>query len=158
MTARLDTLEGITPTVQMNAHSEMHPPYEATSSPHIQTNQCKEQLGDRIDTLTNAATNIQQKNGTDKPTKGRHLTGSRQSKLKQSTRRYNKSSSSSSASKSSDSKHSCSDLDRYGRRNAEVLAGSYLRRSHRITLKMLPLSLCTLVPCLSSQEDQPAPQ
>jgi hypothetical protein len=156
MTARLDTLEGIMPTVQMNAHSEMHHPYEVTSS--SQKNQCKEQLGDRIDTLTNAATNLQQKNGTDKPTKGRHVKGSRQSKLKQSTRRYNKSSSSSSASKSSYSKHSCSDLDRYGRRNAEVLAGSYLRRSHRITVRMLPLSLCTLVPCLSSQEDQPAPQ
>jgi hypothetical protein len=109
MTARLDTLEGVTSTVQMNAPSEMHPPDEVPSSPSSQINQCMEQLGDRIDTLNNAVTNLQQTNGMDKPTKESHVTRSRRSKLMQSTRRHSKSSSSPSVSESSDSKYSSSD-------------------------------------------------
>jgi hypothetical protein len=70
-----------------------------------------DQLGDRIDTLTNAVTNLQQKTGTDNPTKECNDTRSILSKPKPSSPLYNKSSSSSSASESSDSKHSSSDLD-----------------------------------------------
>jgi hypothetical protein len=111
LTARLDTLEGGAPTVQMTAPSEMHSHDKAPSSPRSQMNQFMEQLGDRIDTLTNAVTTLQQKTGTDKPTKESNNTRSRRSKPKPSSRRYNKSSSSSSASESSDSKHSSSDVD-----------------------------------------------
>jgi hypothetical protein len=111
LTTRLDTLEGVTPTVQITAPSGMHSRDKAPSSPRSQMNQCMEQLGDRIDTLTNAVTSLQQKTGTDKPTKESNDTRSLRSKPKPSSRRYNKSSSSSSAPESSDSKHSSSDLD-----------------------------------------------
>jgi uncharacterized coiled-coil protein SlyX len=73
--ARLETLEGVTPTVQMTAPSEMHPPDEAPSPQRCQMNQCMEQLGDRINTLTNAVTSLQQKTGADKPKKEAILQG-----------------------------------------------------------------------------------
>jgi hypothetical protein len=101
----------MTPTIQINSSSEMHPPDEAPTSPRSQMNQCLGQLGDRINTLTNDVTNIQEKNGTDKSTNDKNVTRSRRSKSKHSTRRYNKSSSSSSTSESLDSMHSSSDLD-----------------------------------------------
>jgi hypothetical protein len=100
MTARLDNLEGVTQTIPIYDPSEMHSRDKAPFSPRSQMNQCMEKLGDRIDTLTNAVTNLQQKTGTDKPTKESNDTRSRRSKPKPSSTLYNKSSSSSSASES----------------------------------------------------------